>query len=89
MAHGLEVMMTHPCAGQDCRQWSHRWGTQTGDVDYCVFCLAGHAAGNTRRCPCCQAVACPTCFIAVRNLERTVPPRQGYGTRAQYTASGG
>ncbi|PZC93522.1 MYND finger family protein [Pyrenophora tritici-repentis] len=89
MAHGLEVMMTHPYTDQGYRQWSHRWSPQTGGIDYCVFCLAGHSAPNTRRCPACQAVACPTCFIAVRNLDRTVPARRGDGTRAQYIASGG
>ncbi|KAG9191760.1 hypothetical protein G6011_10494 [Alternaria panax] len=85
MAHGMVVLMSHPCVQQSCIYKSTAWRLQTGGVDHCAFCMAVHAAG--RRCPGCEVLACKTCMDKVRALERS--PFEGLRSKAQYCSSGG
>ncbi|CAG5144393.1 uncharacterized protein ALTATR162_LOCUS1537 [Alternaria atra] len=85
MAHGMVVLMSHPCIQQSCIYKSTAWRLQTGDEDQCVFCMAVHTGG--RRCPGCEVLACKTCVEKVRALERS--PFEGLRSKAQCCSSGG
>jgi hypothetical protein len=84
-AHGLVVLMSHPCVQQSCIYKSAAWRLQTGGEDHCVFCMAIHTGG--RRCPGCEVLACKACVDKVRELERS--PFEGMRSKAQYCSSGG
>ncbi|CAN9102604.1 unnamed protein product [Alternaria alternata] len=85
MAHGMVVLMSHPCVQQSCIYKSTAWRLQTGGGDHCVFCMAVHTRG--RRCPGCEVLACKVCLEKVRALERS--PFEGLRSKAQYCSSGG
>jgi hypothetical protein len=60
-------MTSHPCATESCVLKTPEWRIQTGEFDFCVFCLKKHQGGF--RCPACEALACKTCLSEIIRIE--------------------